>query len=98
MDTQLLRTIDNAPTKPTLDASALERWLIARIAVLARQSEDEIDVALPFSRYALDSVATVGLTGDLQDLLGIELPPTLLWDYPAITLLARHLAPSKAAT
>jgi len=98
MDTQLLRTTDNAPTKPALDASALERWLIVRIAVLADLGEDEIDVALPFSSYALDSVATVGLTGDLQDLLGIEFPPTLLWDYPTIALLARHLASSKAST
>jgi acyl carrier protein len=81
-----------------LDAPALERWLIARIAALANQGRDEIDVSLPFSSYALDSVATVGLTGDLEDLLGIELPPTLLWDYPNIRMLARHLAPSKVST
>lgn len=84
--------MDGTPTKQTLDASALERWLIARIAALASQSEDEIDVSSPFSRYALDSVATVGLTGDLEDVLGKSLPPTLLWDYPTIASLARHLA------
>lgn len=83
-------------TPRMMDASALERWLIARIAVLASESEDEIDVALPFSRYALDSVATVGLTGDLQDVLGVELPPTLLWDFPTIASLARHLTSHKA--
>lgn len=85
-------------TKPTLDAPTLERWLIARVAVLARRNEAEIDVSLPFSSFALDSVATVGLTGDLQELLDIELPPTLVWDYPTIASLARHLATLEAST
>jgi acyl carrier protein len=85
-------------TPRMMDALALERWLITRIAALASESEDEIDVASPFSRYALDSVATVGLTGDLQDVLGVELPPTLLWDFPTISSLARHLTSHRASS
>lgn len=83
-------------TESTLDAGAIERWLIAHIASLAKQDTDEIDVTLPFSHYALDSVATVGLTADLEDLLGLQLQPTLLWDYPTIASLARHLATLEA--
>jgi acyl carrier protein len=83
-------------TESTLNAAVLQQWLIAHIASLAHLDEDEIDVTLPFSHYALDSVATVGMTADLEDLLGIELPPTLIWDYPTIASLARHLATLEA--
>jgi acyl carrier protein len=77
-------------------AAAIERWLIAHIARLAKLDADEIDVNQPFSHYALDSVATVGLTADLEDLLELQLQPTLLWDYPTIASLARHLATLEA--
>ncbi len=32
------------------------------------------------------------MTGDLEDWLGCELDPTLLYDYPTIDALAWHLA------
>lgn len=81
-----------------MDVAALEQWLIAQVASLAKQDADAIDVTLPFSHYALDSVATAGLTADLEDLLEVELPPTLIWDYPTIASLARHLATLEATT
>jgi acyl carrier protein len=83
-------------TDSTLGAAAIEQWLIAHIAGLAKQDGDDIDVNQPFSHYALDSVATVGLTADLEDLLGLQLQPTLLWDYPTIASLARHLTTLQA--
>lgn len=83
-------------TESTMSAAAIERWLIAHIASLAKQDADDIDVNMPFSHYALDSVATVGLTADLEDLLGLQLQPTLLWDYPTIASLARHLTTLEA--
>jgi acyl carrier protein len=79
-----------------MGAAAIEQWLMAHIAKLAKQDIEEIDVNQPFSHYALDSVATVGLTADLEDLLDIPLQPTLLWDYPTIASLARHLATLEA--
>ena len=83
-------------THSTSGVAAIEQWLIAHIAKLAKQAIDEIDVNQPFSHYALDSVATVGLTADLEDLLDLQLEPTLLWDYPTIASLARHLATLEA--
>jgi len=40
----------------------------------------------------LDSVAAVGLAGELEDWLDVELPATILWDYPTIAALAEYLA------
>jgi acyl carrier protein len=74
------------------DVIAVERWLVSRVACLAKQDAQEIDVTLPFSHYELDSVSTVQLTADLEDWLGVELSPTLIWDYPTTQSLARYLA------
>ncbi len=70
----------------------IQHWLIGHVAKLAGEDTNDIDVDLPFSHYALDSVATVELTADIEDLLELRLPPTLVWDYPNISSLARHLA------
>lgn len=83
-------TSKTAPAKP--DAAAIRRWLTARIAASLELRADDIDETLPFSSYGLDSVAAIGLSGELEQWLGRRLPPTLTWDYPTIELLADHLA------
>ena len=70
----------------------IEDWIVAYMADLLEIDPEEIDTALTFDRYGLDSSAAVGLTGDLEDWLGIEIDPTLLYDYPTIDSLATHLA------
>ena len=70
----------------------IEDWTVAYIADLLEIDPEEIDTALPFDRYGLDSSAAVGLTGDLEDWLGREVDPTLLYDYPTIESLAKYLA------
>jgi acyl carrier protein len=37
------------------------------------------------------------LSGELSDLLGLKLSPTLVWDFPAISDLAQYLAAEKKA-
>ena len=56
------------------------------------------DVALDktFVRYGMDSVHAMMLVGDLEEHLGIRLPPTLAWTYPTVEALAGHLAESRA--
>ncbi len=75
----------------------IQDWTVAYIADLLEIDPDEIDTALPFDRYGLDSTAAVGLTGDLEDWLGIEIDPTLLYDYPTIDSLAKYLAATSGA-
>lgn len=52
----------------------------------------EIDIEETFAGYGLTSIAAVSMTGDLEEWLGLELSPTLAYEYPTITNLARHLA------
>lgn len=75
-----------------ISAPEIQNWLVAYIADLLEIESEEIDVTIPFDRYGLDSSAAVGMTGDLEDWLGKEVEPILLYDYPTIEALARHLS------
>ncbi|WP_202972007.1 acyl carrier protein [Moorena producens] len=81
----------DAPKKPGSEAD-IQAWLVSYLAELLEIESDEIDVKIPFDRYGLDSSAAVGLTGDLEDWLGSEIDPTLMYDYPTIQAMAQHLA------
>ncbi|WP_375506828.1 acyl carrier protein [uncultured Nostoc sp.] len=52
---------------------------------------DETDIQKPFAHYGLSSMIAVGLSSDLEDLLGIKLPVTVAWDYPTLESLAQYL-------
>ncbi|WP_193195495.1 acyl carrier protein [Nostoc sp. MG11] len=72
--------------------SEIQAWIVSYVANLLEVDSDEIDVTIPFDRYGLDSSAAVGLTGDLEDWLGQEIDPTLMYDYPTVQALVQHLS------
>jgi len=69
----------------------IQDWLITRIADLLQLSPDTIDIQESFSSYGLSSLDAVTLSGDLEELLGRRLSPTLVYDYPNILTLSHHL-------
>jgi glutamate-1-semialdehyde-2,1-aminomutase len=72
-------------------AQAIQAWLVSNIAERLRVNPQDIEVQQPFSRYGLDSVAAVSLSGELGDWLGRKLSPTLVYDYPTIEALVPRL-------
>jgi acyl carrier protein len=76
----------NVPSRPEI-----KTWIIDYLSNLLQVAPSEVDPQLPFDSYGLDSSAAVGLTGDLQDWLGGEMDPTLLYDYPTVNLLVDYL-------
>lgn len=79
------------------DEASLRGWLVQRLSSLAQVSPDELAVDEPFSRYGMDSASAIELAGQLEDFSGRPCPPTLMYDYPTIELLARQLSgPSQA--
>ncbi|OLE31546.1 MAG: hypothetical protein AUI36_29600, partial [Cyanobacteria bacterium 13_1_40CM_2_61_4] len=70
----------------------IKAWLITRLAELADVDAGEIDVREPFTAYGLTSRDAVGLSGDLEEWLGVSLLPTLVYDHPSIEAVARHLS------
>lgn len=77
-------------------AAAIEReiagWMRGYLAELLEIPLEEIDDDTSFDRYGLDSLASVGMIGDLEEWLGVELDPVLASDHPSIRALARALA------
>lgn len=54
--------------------------------------DQTINTEMTFARMGLDSANSVFLIVELEDWLGLELTPDLLFEYPTIGELARHLA------
>ncbi len=78
------------------DAVAVRGWLAERVAEAAAVEPMEIDPDRPLEEYGLSSRDAVALSGELEELLDVELPATLLWECPTIAALARRLAGEQA--
>lgn len=90
-------TPDAVAALPVLESAVIETWLTVRLAQRLHLDPRQIDPSEPFSRYGLDSVAAVELSGALEDWLGRRLSPTLVYDYPSVRTLAAHLAAQAVA-
>ncbi len=86
-----------APTAPlSRKAEAIADWLADRVAALMGLTRASVDREAPFATFGLGSAQAVGIAGDLETFLDRRLPPTLLYEYPSIDTLARHLADEPA--
>ncbi|CAI3152030.1 Phthiocerol synthesis polyketide synthase type I PpsA [Acinetobacter calcoaceticus] len=68
--------------------SEIIRTLVAKEMRVEPQT---LDPQKKFTSYGLDSIVTLSVSGDLEDLTQLELEPTLLWDYPTINALAEYI-------
>jgi acyl carrier protein len=67
-------------------------WCVEYLARTLGLSDHEIDPDVKFARLGLDSANSVYLIVELEDWLGLELTPELLFEHPTISDLARYLA------
>jgi acyl carrier protein len=75
-----------APTRGSIEA-----WLIRWIAKELGLPPETIETSKSLLDYSLSSVTAMMLVGDLEEWLGLILPPTLVWDYPSIAAIADYL-------
>jgi acyl carrier protein len=77
-------------------------WLADRISEILGVDPGDIDIHDQLTEYGMDSRQFVDLRFDLEELLGRELPSTLMWDNPSIASLVEMLTqpgePSSAIT
>jgi trans-AT polyketide synthase, acyltransferase and oxidoreductase domains len=85
-----VRTEKEVPLSENDDLS-LRDWLIAEVAQRTGMAEDDVDPREPFESYAIDSAGALMMLGRLERLLGRQLSPTLLWNYPTIDALSARL-------
>jgi len=75
----------------TSPVEAIQQWLVSQLAKQLSLDLKNIKVQEPLTRYGLDSIDAVTLVGELEDWLDLELPSTLLWDYPTVEKAATFL-------
>lgn len=80
-----------------MNTRAIQDWLILQVSELLQIDPATIDIRESFTNYGLSSRDAVTLSGELEELLGRRLSPTLAYEYPSILALARHLAENDPA-
>jgi acyl carrier protein len=90
---QQLQNSSSASEQSTASSpvEAIQEWLVNQLGEVLSLDASTIDVKQPLTRYGLDSIDAVTLVGDLEDWLDLELPSTLLWDYPTVEKAATYL-------
>lgn len=76
----------------TIATEDIERWLASRVVAYGKVAADTFTVDTPLGELGLDSVYALTLCGDIEDEYGLEVDPTIVWDYPTIRELAGGIA------
>jgi acyl carrier protein len=72
------------------DLEAMRAWLIERISK-ALKVKGSMDPDAPLSKYGLQSIDAVILAMEIEEEVGVELPPTLLWEYNTVNECGAYL-------
>jgi acyl carrier protein len=70
----------------------IREWCVQYLARTLDLPQETVDPDVKFARLGLDSANSVYLIVELEDWLGLELTPDLVFEHPTIGELARHLA------
>lgn len=90
-NSQVTQIQNEKGTQEPRTQSEIQNWLIAYLSSMLFVEASEIDIATPFDRYGLDSASAIGLAGDLEEWLAVDLEPTLIYDYPSVEALSEHV-------
>lgn len=69
----------------------IQRWCQQYVANLLDTPVGKIDPETEFDSFGLDSAMAVAMVLELEERLGTEVSPSLLFEYTTIAQLAEHL-------
>ena len=72
--------------------SQLESWLIDWLTIRADLNPGMMQPETPFAELGIDSLTAVEISQDLDQSLGLQLPPMMIWSCPACAELSIYLA------
>ena len=72
--------------------ATIRAWCVKYLARTLDLPDQAIDPDVKLARLGLDSANSVYLIVALEDWLGLELTPDLVFEHPTISELARYLA------
>lgn len=85
------------PIAPAAPTDGLCDAVVTLFARRVRLPAHALDLDRPFSEYGIDSVDALELVLEIEEALGVALDPTVLWNYPTLNQLLRHVAPARTA-
>jgi acyl carrier protein len=74
-----------------MNAQEIQSWSKNYLAEILDTSADKIDPALDMDSLGLDSTVAVAYIMTLEDFVGVELMPELLFEHPTIKGLSEHI-------
>jgi acyl carrier protein len=75
-----------------ITASQIQARCIEELAKALGRPPDKIDPHAKFARLGVDSAMAVYLVMELEDWLGMELAPDVVYEYPTAAELSKYLA------
>lgn len=52
---------------------------------------EEIDIDIEFINFGMDSVNAIFILQHIENFIGAEINPLIMWDYPTIATFSRHI-------
>ncbi|WP_082392763.1 polyketide synthase Pks13 [Nocardia arizonensis] len=91
---------DNAPVEPATDISVAElrEWLRRWVADATGQAIEQITVDRPMEEFGLASRDALALGGDIEELTGVVLTATVVYQHPTIASLAERIVNGEPET
>ncbi|MET0333841.1 MAG: SDR family NAD(P)-dependent oxidoreductase, partial [Rhizobacter sp.] len=77
--------------------SRVQNALASTISQLLQIDPKDLDPDSEFSVFGFDSISLTGFAGRINELYGLELTPTVLFEYPTIARLGQHLLSEHSA-
>ncbi|NEW38247.1 polyketide synthase Pks13 [Nocardia cyriacigeorgica] len=78
----------SAPANPDISVAELQEWLRKWVADATGQALEQITVDRPMEEFGLASRDAMALGGDIEELTGVILNPTVVYQHPTIASLA----------
>jgi acyl carrier protein len=72
-------------------------WCLAYLARTVDNPSIAIGPDIPFPQMGLDSATSAYFIVELEEWVGVELEPELVFDHPTVAELARHIAARASA-
>jgi len=77
--------------KDSIAAAKLRQWLRETLTTRLNTKISAADDLKPFAQLGLDSREGLILIGDMEKLLGVKLSASIIYDYPSIDSMVRHI-------
>jgi len=70
----------------------VEKWLVAWLTHRAELEPGSIQPSTPFAELGIDSLTAMEISQDMDQALGLQLPPMVIWSCPTAEELSAYLA------